>query len=213
MSEDQLTIYGSEKQQSIENFQKLLNLNPHKGEVKTNDQAKGAKYLSIGTIERLLDENFSGLWSTENFRWEVVANEIIGTIDLKVFNPAVKTWITRTGSAATMILTQKDKPTTVEFKIKNTLVKDFPHLKAECIKNAAKTLGVRFGRNLNRNQDDEPAYLSESLPELSSMQSQAFEMLESSKLSDDFRGKVSKKILRATTETLSEIITYLRQNQ
>jgi hypothetical protein len=213
MSEDQLTLYGSEKQQSIENFQKLLNLHPHKSEVKTNDQAKGAKYLSIGTIERLLDENFSGLWSTENFRWEVVCNEIVGSIDLKVFNPAVKTWITRTGSASTMILTVSGKPATVENKIKNTLVKDFPHLKAECIKNAAKTLGVRFGRNLNRNQEDEPAYLSESLPELSGLQQDAFDLLKTCTLSDDYKEKVSKKILRATNQTLTEIITYLKQNQ
>jgi hypothetical protein len=42
------------------------------------------------------------------------------------------------------------KPSDVDAKIKNTLVKDFPHLKAECIKNAAKSLGKYFGRDLNR---------------------------------------------------------------
>jgi hypothetical protein len=51
---------------------------------------------------------------------------------------------------------QKHKPklSDVDAKITNTLVKDYPHLKAECIKNAAKSFGKWFGRDLNRNDVD-----------------------------------------------------------
>lgn len=133
-----------------------LNQAPSSSDIKINDQAKNSKYLTIGTIESEMDFIYNGLWSTENFRWQVVANEVIGSIDLKVFHPVTGSWITRTGCASTMIQQKKDSDITdIGAKIKNTLVKDFPHLKAECIKNAAKSLGARFGRNLNRNQDDD----------------------------------------------------------
>jgi hypothetical protein len=210
MSED--IIPYNENQQRIEQFQKLLNMHPDKKDIRVNKMANNAEYISISTIERRLDEIYSGLWQIDNFRWEVVANEIIGSIDLKVYHPKAG-WITRTGAAAAMILTSSGKPATVEFKIKNTLVKDFPHLKAECLKNAAKSLGVIFGRNLNRGQEDEFTYLSESLPQLGELQLSAFELLETSTLTPDFREKFAKKINRATNETLKDIITYLKRNQ
>jgi hypothetical protein len=210
MSED-LAPYNS-SQAVIEQFQKLLNMHPDKKDIRVNKMANNAEYISISTIERRLDEIYSGLWQIDNFRWEVVANEIIGSIDLKVYHPKAG-WITRTGAAAAMILTSSGKPATVEFKIKNTLVKDFPHLKAECLKNAAKSLGVIFGRNLNRGQEDEFSYLSETLPQLGELQLSAFELLETSTLTPDFREKFAKKINRATNETLKDIIVYLKRNQ
>jgi hypothetical protein len=136
--------------QQVLNFQNLLNDTPKTEQIRVNSLANNAKYIGIADVEQKLDEMYSGLWQTDNFRWQVVANEIIGSIDLSVLHPVFKVWIKRTGSAATMILTQSGKEPIVENKIKNTLVKDFPHLKAECIKNAAKSLGVVFGRNLNR---------------------------------------------------------------
>jgi hypothetical protein len=133
-----------------------LNQKPVSTEIKTNQQANNSKYIGIGTIESELDYIYNGLWSTENFRWQVVANEIIGSIDLKVFHPVAMVWITREGVGSVMIQQKKDSDIQdIGSKIKNTLVKDFPHLKAECIKNAAKSLGDRFGRNLNRNQEDD----------------------------------------------------------
>jgi hypothetical protein len=210
MSED-IIPYNSD-QSVIEQFQKLLNMHPDKKDIRVNKMANNAEYISISTIERRLDEIYSGLWQIDNFRWEVVANEIIGSIDLKVYHPKAG-WITRTGAAAAMILTSSGKPATVEHKIKNTLVKDFPHLKAECLKNAAKSLGVIFGRNLNRGQEDEFSYLSETLPQLGELQLSAFELLETSTLTPDFREKFAKKINRATNETLKDIISYLKRNQ
>lgn len=127
--------------------------------IKVNKFANNSKYLPIGYIERTLDNVYAGLWTTENFQYKVVLNEIVGTIDLKVFHPVTGTWITRTGAAAVQIQLKSEKgvpnlPTDIDKKILNTLTKDFPHLKSECIKNAAKSLGPIFGRDLNRDSED-----------------------------------------------------------
>jgi hypothetical protein len=72
-------------------------------------------------------------------------------------------WLTRTGSASAMIQQKQGSDIQdIGAKIKNTLVKDFPHLKAECIKNAAKSLGDRFGRDLNRGIDNDLSKLYEA---------------------------------------------------
>ena len=65
-------------------------------------------------------------------------------------------WITRTGVASVLIQQKKGSAITdIGAKHKNTLVKDFPHLEAECLKNAAKKLGKAFGRDLNREHTDD----------------------------------------------------------
>jgi hypothetical protein len=45
--------------------------------------------------------------------------------------------------------------TDIGAKIKNTLGKDYSKLESMCLKKAAKTLGKRFGRDLNRKHEDE----------------------------------------------------------
>lgn len=215
--EDQATYglipYMGEDNAPIEGFQKFLNAHPDKHEIKTNSIANNAQYISIATIERKLDELYSGLWQTDNFRWSVVANEIVGAIDLKVFHPIAKCWITRTGAASALIQTAKDKPATVENKIKNTLVKDMPHLKAECLKNAAKSLGTVFGRNLNRGQEDDFMYLSETVREVVDGSSRALSLLETSNVTAEHYEQIQRKIERATPKTINAIIEYLQKNQ
>lgn len=134
----------------------MLNASPKESEVKINTQAGNSKYLPVSFVEMTLDEIFGGLWQTKNFTSQVVANEIIGTIELGVFHPVLKEWIWRTGAGAVMIQQSKGSQITdIGAKIKNTLVKDFPHLKAECLKNAARSLGKVFGRDLNRSFEDQ----------------------------------------------------------
>ncbi len=131
-------------------IRKALAESPKKEEVQVNSFAKNSKFLPIGVIENKLDLIYSGLWQTDDFHYQVVANEIVGSIRLKVFIAGAG-WVTRIGTGAVMI--QQDSGsaiTDINSKIKNTLQKDMPHLKAECIKNAAKSLGVAFGRSLNR---------------------------------------------------------------
>src|SRR5690606_28308558 len=107
-------------------------------------------YLPIEKVEEKLNYYFNGLWETRNFKYQVVVNEIVGDIELRVFHPVAGIWLTRSGAGAVMIQqTKGSNITDIGSKIKNTLVKDMGHLKAECIKNAAKSLGVAFGSNLN----------------------------------------------------------------
>lgn len=163
--------------QPLDNFVKgVLNRPVPENDVRVNRMANNANYIPISFVETKLDEVFFGLWSIENFQSKIVANEIVGSIELKVFHPIAKVWLTRTGVGSVVIqqntweldsfgnpLLDKDnrkikapkpKPSDVDAKILNTLVKDFPHLKAECVKNAAKSLGVWFGRDLNRKDAD-----------------------------------------------------------
>lgn len=150
--------------QIITNLQKHikdLNKKPQAKNIKVNKFANNSKYLPISFIQMRLDAMFLGLWQTKNFRYQVIANEIVGSIDLEIFHPIAKTWITRTGAAAVQIqMTSKEKGgsgdiTNIRDKITNTLTKDFPHLQAACLTNAARSIGKIFGRDLNRKDEDE----------------------------------------------------------
>lgn len=132
-------------------FTTALNMPPLKSEIAINSQANNSEYIPIGIVQNKLDEMFQGLWKTEKFTTEVYQNEIIGSIELHVFHPEAQCWITRIGAASVMVQTAKGTTD----KIKNTLVKDYPHLLSECLKSAAKTLGASFGRNLNKVVVDE----------------------------------------------------------
>jgi hypothetical protein len=136
---------------ALERFQGFLNKPPKLEEVRTNKHAGNTLYLPISYIEMTLDEVFFGLWQTKDFRWQVAGNEVIGSITLQVFHPVAKVWIERTGASATMIRLKKgSEVTNISEKIFNAFEMDFPHLKADCLVNAAKTLGKAFGRDLNR---------------------------------------------------------------
>jgi hypothetical protein len=153
----------------------VLNRPIPQDDIRVNRMANNANYLPISFVETKLDEVFFGLWSIENFESRVIANEVVGSLELKVFHPVAQMWLTRVGVGAVVIqqdawlrdergelildaskqkIKSKPKPSDVDAKITNTLVKDYPHLKAECIKNAAKSLGVMFGRDLNRKDAD-----------------------------------------------------------
>ena len=94
---------------------------------------------------------FFGLWQTKKFNYQVVGNELVGSIELWVWHPITKDWLVRTGVAATQIRQHKGAAITdIDAKIKNALEMDAPHLYADCVKSAAKTLGPAFGRDLNR---------------------------------------------------------------
>lgn len=140
----------------LEKFQTMLNKDPDKNEVRVNNHAGNTLYLPISYTEMALDEMFFGLWETKDFKWQVIGNEIIGSITLRVFHPIANQWIERTGASATMIRMKSGSSVMdAQNKIHNALEMDFPHLKADCIVNAAKSLGKVFGRDLNRKFEDQ----------------------------------------------------------
>jgi len=153
MKEMESVIYSRD---AMQNFSKRLNKAVTEKEIKINKFAKNAKYIPISHIEMKLDEYFFGMWQTVNFRTQVIVNEIVGSIDLQVKHPVTGEWLTRTGAGAVPIqMSSGSGVLSVEQKIHNTLVKDYPHLKAMCLLNASKSLGKLFGRDLNREFEDE----------------------------------------------------------
>lgn len=155
--------------ESLEQFTKRLNAQPDQTEIQVNKAANNSQYLPISFVRMKLDEMYAGLWNFELSTYQVIANEIVGTGVLEVFHPVAKMWIRRSGSAAVMIQqVSKDKGgsgriSNIDDKIKNTLVKDFPHLESEVLKSAAKKLGKMFGGDLNRLFEDSysPIYTEE----------------------------------------------------
>lgn len=146
---------------NAQNFQTLLHKTPKQEEVKSNAHANNAKYLPISFLEMTLDEMFFGLWQTQKFVTKVIANEIVGELELSYFHPTHKLWLTRVGAGAVQIQMISEKKggtgdiTDIGQKIKNTLTKDYPHLKAECFRNACLSIGKAFGRDLNRDFEDQ----------------------------------------------------------
>lgn len=137
----------------VEMWQEELNKYPDPSTLKSRD---GVRYVPISHIEALLDTLFFGLWSLENFKYQVVANEICAQIELKVYHPIMGVWITRTGVGAAMIRQKSGAAVTdVSAKIKNALEMDLAHAKADAMKNAAKSLGKIFGRDLARKKDQQ----------------------------------------------------------
>ncbi len=152
----------------MQDFTRKLNADPDPREFeKTPD--KKASYLPISFIEMTLDELFLGQWGTDNFKWSAITNEVQGSLELVLMHPVTHREIRRTGAASIVITVdslsdeQKDKMSkqdrnlfalNPENKKPNALDMGFPKLKAECIKNAAASLGRVFGRDINRKHRD-----------------------------------------------------------
>lgn len=140
----------------LSSFLERLNVSPPPKEVQMNKYADGSRYLPISFVQMNLDELFFGLWSWEITDVKVVANEILVWGNLKALHPVSNTWITRSGTGAAMIQQKSGSAIDdISAKIKNTISKDLPHAEAEALKNAAKKLGRRFGRDLNRGFADD----------------------------------------------------------
>lgn len=168
MTETQLFQDADKARLLMQDFTRKLNAEPDPREFDKTPDGK-ANYLPISFVEMTLDELFLGQWSTENFKWSAITNEVQGSIDLVVVHPMTGRELRRTGAGSIVItvdsLTQdeKDKMTKQDRNLyaldssnkkPNALDLAFPKLKAECIKNAAQSLGKIFGRDINRKKRD-----------------------------------------------------------
>jgi hypothetical protein len=154
--------------EAIEGFRKLINeLPPAQFLEKTPDGR--ADSVCISYIEAKLDEIYLDQWGMEDETVQFFANEAIMSATLWVIHPVTGRKITRLGCAAIQIMVDK-VPDNIKYdaKAKNTwaldmankkpnaLTLNFPKLRALTLKNAAKSLGNVFGRNLNRKLEDTP---------------------------------------------------------
>lgn len=139
----------------LQSFTEKLNREPDPSEFEPTLDGS-ARTLPISFIEMTLDELFYGQWSLDNPTYQQVFNEVIGTAVLTVIHPISNIEIKRVGFAS-IVITQDAKSTLADFnttKKKNALDLAFPKLKAEILKNAALSLGKRFGRDINRKRTD-----------------------------------------------------------
>lgn len=188
---EEITLYNSEQAvqtaktddsvkteiNKLQAMVKRLNRIPDKSLIQLNKFANNSKYIPISHLEMLLDKIFAGLWQTKNFHFTTIANEIAGSIELWYFNPSAKQWMCRIGAGAVQIQTSKGTDfSVITNKIQNTLVKDIPHLKAECFRNACLSLGKQFGRDLNR--EHSPAEYVEEY-KFNSLKKEAIELQKS----------------------------------
>lgn len=158
--------YGPGYLEALQSFTARLNTEPPQDSLDRTPDGRAATVL-ISHIEMTLDELFLGQWSTTNFTWSAIANEVQGAITLEVVHPVTGEKLTRQGAASVVIMVDKlpdelkNDPharnrwaLSPENKKPNALDMSFPKLKAECLKNAAQSLGKIFGRDLNRSKSD-----------------------------------------------------------
>lgn len=143
-----------EKLSELQKYQKFINQPPKESELITNKAAANTQYLPISFLEMEMDEVFFGCWGCCDFKTQVVGNEIIGSITIWAIHPVTGVKIERVGAAGTMIRCKQGQPFDANGKIANALEMDYPHLKADCMRNGIGSFGKRFGRDINRKHTD-----------------------------------------------------------
>lgn len=117
---------------------------PPAGEIALNKN--GSQYIPIAIVESLLDEYTEGHWETRNFDYSFCN---YGTVFMISASVELTVWVRRNPNEALMIsrtitgaCTFSDADFAGNLDFVGTAL-------SECIKNAAKKLGARFGKNLN----------------------------------------------------------------
>lgn len=198
----------------IEQFQFFLNKAPAKSEIKTNPYAGDSQYIPIAIIEKRLDEIYAGLWSVEDCNIHVVANSVLCTLSLKVVHPIAKFEIRRSGVGAIPIQLNKGEKEMSFSTIKSDAIrKNAPAAKSQALRNAAQSLGMIFGRSLNREDISDYQPISEQVEQFEPMLEEAYDLLRISSLSDAMKPSIEKQIKNAGSAKLQSIIDYLKTKQ
>lgn len=151
---------------AIEQFTKILNTDPPASSLKKTPDGR-ADTMPISFVEAKLDEVYLRQWGAEDIHVQQLANEVLIWLTLWVIDPQTKERITRPGFAAVQITVDKVPEDLagsgrnawaldMANKKPNAMYLAFPKGKSLAIKNAAQSLGIIFGRNLNRKHEDEP---------------------------------------------------------
>lgn len=210
---EDLQKYGEDRYKSIEDFQKLMNKQPVKSEIKKNEFAGNSQYIPIGVIEKHLDEIFAGMWSTTEPKIELVANSVVCTITLKVLNPTAQMWIERGGVGAVPIQLNKGEKELNFTTIKSDAIrKNAPAAKSMALRNAAQSLGVVFGRDLNREDVGEYMTLTEQVEVLNTDALEILDLLMKSTLAEQVRTQIEKRLPMATAKEVKDIKAFILKN-
>lgn len=209
---------------SLIDFQKILSKAPAKESVvnfkQEMERQKGKRksnidyeYLPIGTVENELDSIYSGLWETTNEKFELVLNTIVCTLQLRVYHPIAQIWLHRVGTGGAQLqLASGQKQILPETLNHKAVGMAYKIAKEDATKNAAKSLGEIFGRNLNREYAEEVDSLvdrAEALSEHEMLVNEVIEFLHSDEtFTIQTREMKIGKAKKATAEQLKQMINY-----
>ena len=133
-------------------YKQILDNNPPKSIIRHHQYGK-FDYLPITAVERLLDGLFAG-WSAEILREGHVVNGFYIVVRLTAHIPNSNKVLTADGIGFAEFQTVKGaSPTDFTKLMQGAGIMAIPKAKTEAIKNAAKSFGNLFGRNLLRNDD------------------------------------------------------------
>ena|ERR1700743_1306706 len=141
-----------------EEYLALINQEPT--EVKAADDGD-YDFQPISHIKNELDVVFGGDWSFDLDRETVGKGEAIAKGTLTYRHPVIGSYVWRSGTAAIVL--------------EKGLRMDYPKLEAAVLLNAAKKIGKRFGRDLNKDREDAPVVVetqTEIDPELEAVTEQ-----------------------------------------
>lgn len=134
-------------------YRAVLAKKPPRNVVKYHEFGK-FNYLPITVVERMLDGLFAG-WSVKILREGQVANGFYVVVRLTANIPQSDKQLVADGIGFAEFQTIKGVSTTDLSKIiQGAGVLAIPRAKAEAVKNAAKSFGNLFGRNLTRKDDN-----------------------------------------------------------
>lgn len=134
-------------------YKTILSQNPPSKIVKRHDYGK-FDYLPITAVERLLDGLFDG-WSVEVLREGAIVNGFYTVVRLRAKIPNSEKILVADGIGSAEFQTTKgNSPTDFNNIMPGAIVMAVPRAKAEALKNAAKSFGNLFGRNLTRKDDN-----------------------------------------------------------
>lgn len=139
-------------------YKQFLAFNPPSSIIRHHNFGK-FDYLPITAVERLLDGLFES-WTVEILREGVAVNGFYVVVRLVAKIPMTDEYMKADGIGFAEFQTKKDAaPTDFTQLMPATGTMMVPKAKAEAIKNAAKSFGNIFGRNLTRNDDQSEAEL------------------------------------------------------
>ena len=156
MSEIQKTnefVGATVSAKQAENFGELLNKPPKASKIKRNKFANNAKYLSISEYEMKMDLMFFGQWSSKLVgQPQILGNSCVVSVEVSFLHPTTGNWLTRAGTGAQDVQCDSNGRA-----LGKALIKAVPSAKSIAFKNACKSIGKMFGRDLNR--EDEATFV------------------------------------------------------
>lgn len=142
----------------------LLNEEPNEAWIRINKYAGNARYIPINRLEWLMSTIFVD-WHTEVLSVQCFANAVMVTVRVHYRNPVTGMMEWNDGVGAAGLQTDKGEAATNFMALKqNAMDMGLPKAKTEAVKDAIGDLGRLFGRDLNRKDAPDYAYLMSLFP-------------------------------------------------